>query len=524
MTFTRKNIYNLGDDWAPEILWYARAVQVMQQKGLDQHLSWRFYAGIHGFEPEIWQALGWYTPGEPMPSSADQSLFWDQCQHGSWYFLPWHRGYLISIEAVLRAWIVANNGPADWALPYWNYMNAAQDALPPAFASPTWPDGNDNPLYRKERWGPNNDGKVVVPPNQVNLNALGVTTFAGSPTGDPGFGGVETNPLFSHSGGDHGDFEQMPHDQVHGLVGGEDPNSDPNNPLPGLMSDPDTAGLDPIFYLHHCNIDRLWAVWLGLQGGRANPVDPNWLDGPPLAPPVGGQSNGFVVPATDGSPFVFQPFQVADLSTLNYSYDDLSPPVTVRARRQVRAARLGLAPADAAAAQHHAAQRGERAVAARRTELLGANQAPIRVEGEVDTRVSLAPPAVRRVQASFAAATAQTHPDRVFLKLENVRGRNDAKRFSVYVNLPEGADPADHPGQKAGSIALFGVRKASDGDRHGGGGGVNFTLEITRVLDELHLRNALGGNDLSVRIVPDTPVRSEDEIEIGRIGVYRQEG
>jgi tyrosinase len=35
------------------------------------------------------------------------------------------------------------------------------------------------------------------------------------------------------------------------------------------MSDPGIAALDPIFYLHHCNIDRMWAVWNG--GGKANP-------------------------------------------------------------------------------------------------------------------------------------------------------------------------------------------------------------------------------------------------------------
>jgi tyrosinase len=29
----------------------------------------------------------------------------------------------------------------------------------------------------------------------------------------------------------------------------------------GWMSDPDKAALDPIFWLHHANIDRLWAAW-----------------------------------------------------------------------------------------------------------------------------------------------------------------------------------------------------------------------------------------------------------------------
>ncbi|KAG1750495.1 common central domain of tyrosinase-domain-containing protein [Suillus paluster] len=40
------------------------------------------------------------------------------------------------------------------------------------------------------------------------------------------------------------------HDTVHNLIGGN-----------GQMSYPDYAGYDPIFYLHHANVDRLLALW-----------------------------------------------------------------------------------------------------------------------------------------------------------------------------------------------------------------------------------------------------------------------
>ena len=45
------------------------------------------------------------------------------------------------------------------------------------------------------------------------------------------------------------------------------------------MCDPPTAANDPIFYLHHANIDRLWKRWLDQGGGRQNPLnDTTWMN------------------------------------------------------------------------------------------------------------------------------------------------------------------------------------------------------------------------------------------------------
>ena len=47
----------------------------------------------------------------------------------------------------------------------------------------------------------------------------------------------------------------------------------------GWMSDPNEAARDPIFYMHHCNIDRLWKRWLALGGGRTNPTgNTTWMN------------------------------------------------------------------------------------------------------------------------------------------------------------------------------------------------------------------------------------------------------
>ena len=55
--------------------------------------------------------------------------------------------------------------------------------------------------------------------------------------------------------------------QVHTLVGN----------LLGMGKVPWAAN-DPIFWLHHSNVDRLWASWNGW--GRANPATAAWRDHP----------------------------------------------------------------------------------------------------------------------------------------------------------------------------------------------------------------------------------------------------
>ena len=306
--YIRNNAWNNGGTFDnPDLLWYAKGVGQMMKRDLNDPTSWWFYAAIHGEyvnpdtawypSPAAFPAWGYITappslPTKPLPAPALQTLYWNQCQHGSWYFLPWHRGYLMALEIQLRHDIVAQGGPDTWALPYWNYFGGeggSQFQMPPAFAQQTLPDGSPNPLYLTMRYGPDGDGDIYVPtaageaahPNDPNLPpaanevteqpALSETQFSKA---DPlyGFGGPDTG--FSHDGGHFGRLESNPHNKVHVYVGGAPSDSS----IYGLMADPGTAALDPIFYLHHCNIDRLWGVWNA--GGNENPTAPSWLDGP----------------------------------------------------------------------------------------------------------------------------------------------------------------------------------------------------------------------------------------------------
>jgi tyrosinase len=521
MVYTRTNVYANGGGFSdPTILWYARGVAAMKARQLADPTSWRFYAAIHGIDKPLWTQYGYLSSSDPMPTQAQVNLYWKQCQHGSWYFPPWHRGYLLALEATIRDAVISLGGPSDWALPYWNYFGPnGENQLPPAFASPDWPDGQgNNPLFVQQRWGPNNDGNVYVPLDEVNLNALTVPEFTGVASGgDPGFGGVDTG--FSHGGQVHGDLETQPHDWVHGLVGGGSPQN-PN--LPGLMSDPDTAGLDPIFYLHHANIDRLWQVWIQGPVAQGNPTDPSWVNGPASV----GQ-RGFAMPwPPSGTEWSYTPGDLANLASLDYVYDDVS----AASVHPELAARL-----DRVAAAASAPTEGGPAVATpgKNVELVGANDQPLRIvgQGEVRTPVRLDQQAAAKVRANLAAAPAAAtaaaaapslSPERVFLNLENVRGLADHTAFRVYVNVPEGASPADYPDRLAGNIALFGVRKATASDEEHAGAGLTFVLEITHIVQALHLENSLTANALEVRIVPIKPVPEEAQVSIGRVSVFRQ--
>ena len=507
--YLRKNVWEIGGDWAEPILWYARGVAVMKARALAEPTSWRFYGAIHGIDQQLWRQLGYLNQSDPMPSNALRQAFWNQCQHGSWYFLPWHRGYLLAFEANIREVVTNLGGPADWALPYWNYFKPNQSSLPPAFASPDWPDGQgNNPLFVPQRYGPADDGNVYVPVDQVNLNAMNDPDFTGSASGgSPGFGGVDTG--FEHAGQVHGGIETQPHDWVHGLVGG----SDPQNPrLPGLMSDPDTAGLDPIFWLHHANIDRLWQVWLQNPPTHVDPADLNWIQGPSSI----GERN-FSIPMPGDNTWNYTPGDMSDVEKLGYTYDDLSPAVAAPEPAQ-RLLRLGASAAVVNMVQGAVVPSGNN------VELVGANREPLRITGsEARTSIQLDSGMRRKVSASLARAAAEgAAPDRVFLNLENVRGLVDSTAFRVYIDLPEGANPADHSERRAGSVALFGVRKASLPQGEHAGQGLTFVLDITDIVDALHLNNALDVETLGVRIVPVKPVHENAQVSIGRVSVFRQ--
>src|SRR5215469_7499371 len=109
--YTRTNAWNNQGTFENDHLhWYAIGVRAMMARALGDSASWWFFAAIHGeyVTPENSQTQfpGWaFIPGAPkvpttpLPSSKDIVTYWNQCQHQSWFFAPWHRGYLLALEA-----------------------------------------------------------------------------------------------------------------------------------------------------------------------------------------------------------------------------------------------------------------------------------------------------------------------------------------------------------------------------------------------------------------------------------------
>src|SRR5580704_12933069 len=133
----------------------------------------------------------------------------------------------------------------DFTLPYWNPVTGNPDdlVLPAVFRDP------GSTLYNGTRWPWVNGGERIdtLWRDWLSLDCLNEKLYIDSPSGSLGF-----NPR----------MDQNPHFFTHIALGGD-------------MADFATVGADPIFYLHHCNLDRIWESWNRL--GNKNPTDSKYL-------------------------------------------------------------------------------------------------------------------------------------------------------------------------------------------------------------------------------------------------------
>ena len=209
----RRNVAGM-DANDPILLSYRKAIRAMQALPQDNPLSWTYQAAIHGT-----LLSGSYTS-------------WNTCEHGTEFFWSWHRMYLYWFERIIRHFC----GDCCWALPYWNWAPGTELKLPAPFRDPS------SDLYTVNRNAAMNSGAGSLNPFAIDIS------------------GAFSSPSFMTANS----IIQSPHGSVHVEVG-------------GWMGFVPTAAQDPIFYLHHSNVDRLWDLWLAQGGGRSDPVtDPTW--------------------------------------------------------------------------------------------------------------------------------------------------------------------------------------------------------------------------------------------------------
>ncbi len=255
-TLVRKSI---NDFSAAELASLRRGMAVMISRNsaprgsANYRRSWIYWANMHSHygsdcKGAIPNAAGMEGVQLFKATTTDETLTWCQCEHGSDYFLPWHRMYMYFFERVLRQ---AANDP-NLTLPYWDYQTDAR--LPAAYRAKTYVNdaGNTvaNPLYI--------DGRN----SSLNAGTAGVAASAASSTN--AMGATDLSTFRSR-------LEATPHGTIHCALGVTGCKS-------GIMGIVPSSALDPIFTTHHTNIDRLYECWLQVSPSTRYPSDPAILN------------------------------------------------------------------------------------------------------------------------------------------------------------------------------------------------------------------------------------------------------
>ena len=170
-------------------------------------------------------------------------------------FLPWHRAYLKYLEDHLR------DSNTQVSQPWWDPSSplSHREGIPKSYSALT--------INRKKN--PLSSFRIFVPRSSVP--GLPNITLDEDSFRDPSPPSELPEPSIVDSLYEEEDFGIFSdkledyHDRIHVWCGGS-------------MADVITAGFDPIFHAHHCNIDRIWWIWQLRHGNSTMPS--NILDLP----------------------------------------------------------------------------------------------------------------------------------------------------------------------------------------------------------------------------------------------------
>jgi tyrosinase len=436
--FTRKNVYSLS---TAEVDAIRLGVATMKKRPASDPTSWLYQAKMHAVD------------------SGGILANQDQCQHRQFFFFSWHRMYIYYFEKILRK----ASGSPTLTLPYWNYTDVpAQAALPDAWRNPA--NTTTNSLYNSTRAAVYNGGAQLPAADVSYANGFALTNFTAPTAATPSFGGrTVTAPAHFPAGGGSGRIEQSPHNNVHNDISGEMATGE--------------SPRDPIFWLHHGNIDRLWKRWIALGGGRANPTgDTNWMN------------QSFTFFDENGAAVSLTGSQIVNtVSQLGYRYDDdplifwpyFWPFVKLGAEPEV--------PQKVVSSQ-------EMATIAQAVKLTDVRQ---------DVSVTLPKPALESLATSRGANFAN---ERIILQLLDIQyDRPVGVSYLLFLNLPADAKAPDHTHPNfIGTLGFFGRTEKGQAP-----GGLGEEYDVTAVLQRLGT-----ADDLRLSLVPSYPTVPADRKDL----------
>jgi hypothetical protein len=196
--------------------------------------------------------------------------------HYNWFLLPWHRGYLYTLEKKLQE---AVREPK-LALHYWDWTKA------PFIPAHYW--GHNNPLYNGSRMVTPND---IIPYDFMNVGAALRTNDFNI------FGGYPHVKSADEQQRD-GIAEQTFHNNLHNWIGGD---------MAGFTN----SSNDMIFTGHHGNLDRIWDAWLSYDFKNRNPQSADWLE------------HTFYFTDQKGKPLNLKVKELLNTTDLGYNFDNL---------------------------------------------------------------------------------------------------------------------------------------------------------------------------------------------------------
>jgi tyrosinase len=268
------------------------------------------------------------APGDPLANAtnpAAAAAYRNATGSGPAFF-PWHREFVLRLERDLA---VAMAEPG-FAMPYWNWA-ADSGATPPASSSiwgPTLMGGDGDPANsNRVRTGPfrsvldggtwttvemDANGKSL--PSSFLRRTLGRgASLAGAPLPSP----AKVNASLALTPYDVADFSSA-------SASGFRSNSEGSVPfgmnnlvrawIGGSMALA-TAPNDPVFFLHYCNMDRLWNFW---QSSKAGGFGRGYV--PISKGPAGHNLTDPMFPWTTATDTV-TPADTVNSLTLGYKYD-----------------------------------------------------------------------------------------------------------------------------------------------------------------------------------------------------------